>query len=278
MDAHLSTRVVVSLPGGVAEQGQRLREAELRPLSGREEDWLVRNPVAPSALSVTRLLSGCLLRVGDHEVTTESVRQLLVGDRDFLVLNLRRLTLGENFHAVVTCPACDKKMDVSFKATDVPIETPAKVEASYELRLAAAADRERTVRFRLPTGADQESVLGVSVESAVDRLLSRCLLDDGGLPLDQDERQQLVDAIESHAPRVELELALQCPECEKDFVFPFDTTAFFLQELRSNGRNLLREIHSLAFYYHWSEAEILNLDRERRRAYLSLLTDELRGS
>ncbi len=278
MEQDFSTRVLVSLPGGLAEAGQWLREAEVRPLTGREEDWLVHNPNAPSALSVTRLLSGCLARVGERAATVERIRQMLVGDRDFLMLNLRRLTMGEDFHAVVACPACGKNMDVNFKATDVPIERPAMVEASYELRLAGESGRERTVRFRLPTGADQEAALGVPAQDAAGIILTRCLLDDGGLALNQDERLQLEDAMEGQAPKIELELALSCPECAQEFIFPFDTTAFFLQELRSNGRNLLREIHGLAFCYHWSEAEILNLDRERRRAYLSLLSDELRGA
>jgi hypothetical protein len=277
MEGNFSTPVVVSLPGGVAQGGEWLREAELRPLTGIEEDWLLRNPTAPSNLSVTRLLTGCLLRVGKHSSTPDVVRQLLVGDRDYLVLNLRRLTIGDDFCAVVACAACGKNMDVCFKGTEVPIEKPATVKPTYELQLTGVPARERTVRFRLPTGADQESVLGSPLEVAVDMLLGRCLLDDAGLALNQDESQQVMDTIERQAPKIELELALSCPECKQEFVFPFDTTAFFLQELRSHSGNLLREIHSLAFYYHWSEAEILKLDRARRRAYLSLLTDELRG-
>jgi len=59
-------------------------------------------------------------------------------------------------------------------------------------------------------------------------------------------------------------------------VAPFDTTAFFFSEMKINGGQLLREIHSLAFYYHWSEAEIMGLPRDRRRAYLGLLRDALR--
>ena len=278
MSDSLSTRVVVCLPGGMAEEDQWVREAELRALTGREEDWLVRHPATPSALSVTQLLSGCLLRLGGHAVTRDGVRQLLVGDRDFLVLTLRQLTMGENFHVVVSCPTCNKKIDVTFSTTNVPIEKPGTMQAIYELCIAPGSPRERTVRFRLPTGADQEAVLGSPMETAVEVLLDRCVIDDGGLPLNEGERVLLGDAIERHAPKVELELALKCPECEQEFVYPFDITAFFLQELRSNGRHLLREIHSLAFYYHWSEADILNLDRERRRAYLSLLTDELRGT
>ena len=47
--------------------------------------------------------------------------------------------------------------------------------------------------------------------------------------------------------------------------------------MRIAGGQLFREVHSLAFYYHWTEAEILGLARERRRMYLSLLSDAVRG-
>ena len=57
---------------------------------------------------------------------------------------------------------------------------------------------------------------------------------------------------------------------------PFDLTAFFFDEMRVSSRQLLREVHTLAFYYHWSESEILGLRRTRRREYLELLSEALR--
>ena len=57
---------------------------------------------------------------------------------------------------------------------------------------------------------------------------------------------------------------------------PFDTTAFFLEEMRVNAKVFLQEVHTLASYYHWSEADILGLRRDRRRTYLALLSDALR--
>ena len=128
----------------------------------------------------------------------------------------------------------------------------------------------------MPTGGDQEAVVGLSPEAGRARLLELCLLSDGGLPLDVAEAEAVEDAIERAAPRLDLDLDLECPYCGAIFALPFDTTSFFLQEVRSGSRTLLREFHSLAFHYHWSEPEILALDRGRRRAYLSLLTDELR--
>jgi hypothetical protein len=275
MHAFGSTSIAVSLPGGVAaEDGEWLREAELRALSGQEEDWLIRNSRAPSVLAVTFLLRGCLVSLGRREATPELIDRLLVGDREFLILQLRRITLGEEFTAVVSCPACSVKMDTSFRAEDVPVEHGADVAGPFSFELQSDG-RQRRIHFRLPTGTDQEAVLDLPSSGAGDALLKLCLLDDGGMPLNDDERSVLSDAIERCAPKVELELDLTCPSCRQPFVLPFDTTAFFLQELRSNDRNLLQEFHSLAFHYHWSQTEILGIDRERRRKYLSLLTDEL---
>jgi hypothetical protein len=42
----------------------------------------------------------------------------------------------------------------------------------------------------------------------------------------------------------------------------------------THARRLLREVHELARAYHWSEADILRLDRRRRRRYLALLESD----
>jgi hypothetical protein len=118
-------------------------------------------------------------------------------------------------------------------------------------------------------------LFGLGLPEAAVTLLDRCVLDNGGIPLCTDERDALATEMDRLAPQLDLELDLTCPECAIQFLAPFDTTAFFLSEMRINGQQLLREIHSLAFYYHWSEMEIMTLPRDRRRAYLSLLSDAL---
>lgn len=264
----------VTLPGGlVLEADHPLHTAELRPLTGREEDWLVHHPSVPSATAVTCLLSNCLLRLDTVTSSRELVGKLLVGDRDYLVLQLRRLTLGDEFRAVVLCPQCQAPMDVTFHAEEIPVETRRQTASHYSCHLPSRAAKKRAVRYRLPTGSDQEAVLGLDPVAGVDALLERCLLDP--VRLTRKERQLLMDEMEKQAPSVELDLNLQCPNCSHAFIAPFDTTAFFLQEIRSGARHLLREFHTLAFHYHWSEAEILRLERSRRRTYLSLVSDEL---
>ncbi|HEV2962508.1 MAG TPA: hypothetical protein VG649_11825 [Candidatus Angelobacter sp.] len=263
---------VVMLPGGVVlEDGHCFRSATLRPLAGREEEWLAHHPQTPNAAKVTWLLQACLLELDDAPVTLELVRQLLVGDRDYLVLQLRRFTLGDDIHAVIRCPACENKMDTDFRASEVAVESRPQTAAAYTLNVS-----DRVVRFRLPTGGDQETVLGMPDEAAADELFNRCLLDDGGKKLSAEERLATIEVMERLAPHVELELDLTCPDCNHRFLQPFDTTAYFFDELSVNSRQLLREVHALALYYHWSESDILSLRRDRRREYLGLLHDSLR--
>lgn len=264
------------LPGGVVvDDGRRLAETELRPLSGREEEWLVETRHLPNAHAVTAVLGACIVRVGDIPGSRELARRMLIGDRDYAMLQLRRLTFGESIVAVFVCPACDAKMDTTFETPDIPVERRPQAATCYSVHLDAGGC-ERTLRIRLPTGADQEAVAGQDSEAAVDELLRRCVLDHDPRDLSEMDRASLIDAMEGLAPQVELELELVCPECHAAFLAPFDCAGFFLDEVRTGSRTLVREIHELAFNYHWSKAEILTLTRAQRRAYLALISDARR--
>jgi hypothetical protein len=265
-----------TLPGGlVVGDGRTVREADLRPLTGKEEEWLASQPSAPIAHAVTRLLGGCLLRVESAPGSVDLARRLLVADREYLMLQLRRMTFGDTIGLVAGCPVCAARMDVDVPAAEVPVVYRPQAAATYERALAAGDGRTRTVHFRLPTGADQEAVAHLAGLAAVDALMERCVLDDGGLPLTVAERQEVEDAMEELAPHLDVELDLTCPECGHAFTLPFDVPAFFIAELRRHGRHLLAEVHTLALYYHWSEAAILRLTQTRRRAYLGLLSEAL---
>jgi hypothetical protein len=76
-------------------------------------------------------------------------------------------------------------------------------------------------------------------------------------------------------PQAELTLNLSCPECGHDFSALFDTASYFFQELAGRTRYLYQEVHLLAFYHHWSEAEIMSMPSQRRRQYLEILGETL---
>ncbi|MCK4762160.1 MAG: hypothetical protein KAW12_08185, partial [Candidatus Aminicenantes bacterium] len=72
-----------------------------------------------------------------------------------------------------------------------------------------------------------------------------------------------------------LEMEIVCAECGKEFSYPFDLYGFFLDEVRKGIEFLYREVHLLAYHYHWSEQEILAMSRQKRRMYIEILADEI---
>ena len=270
MPATQLTDGVCDLPGGLVLNGRRLGRAELRPLTGREEEWVTQHATTPSAHIATKLLSACFVRLDDVPVNSEMIGKLLVGDRDYLILQLRRMTLGDHFAAVFSCPACKRAMDVEFLAQDIAVEPRPQTAATYTWQ-----GSPRYVNYRLPNGADQEAVADLSPSEAVEALIARCV-DRDFSPLTDEERAAIIAEMDRLAPQIDLELDLNCPECGHSFTTPFDCTSFFFSELRAQSRHLMREVHYLALHYHWSESEILNLQRDRRRGYLALLNETLR--
>jgi hypothetical protein len=284
--------MICVLPAGLVVDGVRHREAELRGLSGREEELLA--AAVPGAAAVTAVLARCLSRIGAVEpVDAALVRGLLVADRQVLLLRLREATFGELVRGSVPCPwpDCGTRVAVSFSTGDVPVVEAAEPGPVFHRTLSAEAmpgrgEHEREVSFRLPVGADQEALGATAARSeaeALTGLLAACLLTVGGVAVDAElvadlsprARSEIEEYMASLAPRVELVMDARCTACGRGFEVPFDLQAFFFGELTVTADMLRREVHHLAFHYHWSEREILEMGRERRRGYLDVLADEL---
>jgi len=286
------------LPGGyVDESGILHREVALAPLSGREEELLAEQRPAGSTVLVTAVLSRCVRRLGAMSpVPVELLDRLLVADRQYLLLKLREITLGARVQATICCPwaDCRQKIDIDFSLQDIPVWESQEKGPAYTMELSPeAAYRDepgqvyRTITFRLPNGKDQEVVSPLVADDAAQAfaiLLTRCIQRVGPWeppgdalvrrlsPLAQQEIERQMEAV---APKVELTMEGQCRECGRDFAVPFDPQAFFFSELRASRDLLYREVHYLAYYYHWSEKEIMAMPRDKRRRYIEVLADEL---
>lgn len=270
-----SIEASVTLPGGLLiDGGSPLRNAVIRPPTGREEEWLeAQRGTGPA--TVTALIEACLVDLEGATVNRDLARRLLAGDRDYLVLELRRMSLGDEVQAVVSCPHCDEKLDVDFRISDVPVKVRPATSETYDIVVGHGRATRRRIRFRLPTGADQEAMAEAVGPDPVDLLLRRCVVEVDPESIGDADREAVAEAMGEHAPEIDLELDLTCPACETAFIVPFDTTGFFLSELRRTGRQMLRQVHLLALHYHWTEADILSLPSVRRRRYLAMLGESV---
>jgi hypothetical protein len=103
----------VTLPIGFTDQTGRVhRLATIRKMRGHEEALLYDTSYSAGKL-VTELLRCCLVRLGDLEsVNADDVSQLYTADRNYLLLELRRITLGDKLSAVYICPRCSNNISV----------------------------------------------------------------------------------------------------------------------------------------------------------------------
>lgn len=276
----------VAIPGGVwPDDSQRtdepLRELALRAVGGEDEAFLL--DTAEDAAPCERA-SALLARCLDRPDAANIARALTVGDREALLLQLRRITLGETFDCLLKCPAADCAERMEFELSVSDLLTPAYAEVRREYELALDLDGARYhVLFRLPTAEDLDRSAAFArgdPDRGAQSLLERCVLratrDESPASVEAltpDVRSAIAAKMVERDPQAEIELDLACPSCNTAFSIVFDTAMFFLQELDERAAQLMQDVHSLASHYHWSEREILRMPRGRRTRYLELVAD-----
>ncbi len=280
----MSERVV--LPNGFWSNEAHCREAKLRPLNGDDEEFLAESSVTmlPVARS-TNLLARCLISLEPGGlVTPEMVGHLTVGDREALLLHLRRLSFGDRLHAVLNCPHpdCGELMDLDLYASDLLRLPGRNPEPEYEHTVEHDGKTLR-VLFRLPTVSDQEMAslkARTDIDGAADLILRRCVksvVDENGASVDWTA--EMLDSLPVRMaeldPQAEMILDLTCPACGLSFSTFFDAGDYLFQEAGNDLNRLYHEVHLLALHYHWSESEIMGMGTLKRRRYLNLLLESL---
>jgi hypothetical protein len=283
--ARLGREVILS--GGAWLGGVCYRQAHIRPLVGADEAFLGElgerlRPAEEATALLARTVSGLGPAGADP---AEVVRALSVGDREALLLELRRLTRGDRLDCVVECPAtdCRERLDITLRVADLILPARPRSDERYE-RVVHENGTEYRAVFRLPTGADQEAACTLPDKDPRARALhllrqcvERAMTAEGRVVNDLPPlaAAELARRMAELDPQAELQLEITCPECGGHFVALFDAAAFLLEELAAERRMLYREVHALALHYHWSEAEIMAMTRHKRRLYLNLLDEAL---
>ncbi len=261
----------VQLPGGLPQQGAIHRNASFRALTGRLEQALIdaaKRQDRPGYVS--QVLGQVLANIGDIDADPGLAASLCVADRQYLMLRLAAMLDGEQMWLKVQCGHCDELFDIDVQRCDLPIKPAGDGYPLAKLRV--GGDR---IEVRVPTGADQARISDLSEADAIRQLVQHCLRRVNGKPapenyvdaLSDDEIDRIDEALDEVSPAVCDRLQVKCPECGREQYSELDHYA--LGSL--NEFFFYDEIHSLAFNYHWSEAEILDLPQPKRRLYLDLI-------
>ena len=204
--------------------------------------------------------TGRALALLDAAEPGQACAQLPIGARDAALLRLRTQLFGDDIAALAHCPACRAPLDVAFKCADVSTAH-SPDPGPHRLHMDGI-----DIAWRLPTSDD---LLAVAQRGdAAEALLLRCLESDA--PLSPQAAAALAQAIADADPQACIELALRCPDCGHDWNALFDIATFLWSEVSAMAHRLLRDVHTLARAYGWSEAEILGMSAQRRQCYLEL--------
>ena len=150
-----------TLPGGLIadplEPSRVVYDARVRELTGADEEDLIKARGVSWVRFLSTMLSRGVVEIGGEPATPELLRRLLVGDRDFLFMEIRRATYGSDLpYLGIECWKCQDSLDVQLTLDDIPLvkmKNPADREFSVPLRKGGHA------LVRLPVGSDQESAL-----------------------------------------------------------------------------------------------------------------------
>jgi hypothetical protein len=194
----------------------------------------------------------------------ESLADWPLGRRNSSLAELHCSTFGTSFQGWIGCPQCGEKLEFQMDGCAlIGRERPAPDEKvvvrGHSFRLPASRDLARAARETDP-------------KSAALRLLESCCMDTDESHVWSDEDMEAVGEKMALADTMaETRLQFHCPKCGSEWEETLDIVAFLWAEIEARAKRLLREIHTLAAVYGWTETEILSLSDLRRSTYLEMV-------
>lgn len=232
---------VTLIAGYIDPSGNRFTSAEVRELRGRDEEALAR---ALASGDITRYVDTIVrtgtIRIGelteevDAKEFAKALDSLLIGDRDLLTLQIRRLAYGDTMQLDVKCPwpecAAEFSVDYSFSA-DVPLrpwEQDDKSQRLFDIELPSGGVAE----IKPLDGRAQKAVFtpenGKKTPAELNTLLLRELVVsiDGKavkgvgpiLDMASKDRVHLLEWVNDNQPGPRYdEVKQECPDCVREF-------------------------------------------------------------
>lgn len=240
------TQGIFELPCGyLAPDGSLVTEARVREIQGTEEDLLAARNIS-GGKKLTQLIGNCLEQLGpmtDKPFLTRIAQELTVGDRTFLTLAIRRVTLGDVFPYEDQCPECKVKTVFSIDLSTLDVKKmPDPKQRVFDVALPSG----RSARYHVMTGKDEEQLSKVDIRDRLSAaiLVRLDLLE--GMPVTLDivkglgmrDRQFLREQFEDNEGGVDSSLELDCPNCGITFdseLDPGQTGFFFPSRVRKSS-------------------------------------------
>lgn len=212
----------------------------LREINGKDEEALNKGEIKKNpSKAVTLLLTRCVTSIGT--VTPKSVgakkwediiKSLYVGDQDFMILMLRKISISDEIEVRHECPHCKQKLQ-SFISVDELEIIPFKGEHTINFELPRGyKDKSGVVHkkgtMRLPTGLDREILTPLAKNNEAKAntvMLTRLCKFADGMPISDDvmsdlvlkDREYLTKLLADNTFGLDLSIEITCDSCGETF-------------------------------------------------------------
>ena len=159
---------------------------EIRPMTAREEDILTSRALIKKGTVITELIKSCLI---DRSI---NVSDLLLGDRNALMVAVRITGYGPDYTAEIQCNECSVKNQQIFNLAELPIKRLEldPITEGVNLFEFVLPHTKKKVHFRFTTGKDEEEQtalqekqkkLGLGGDTAVTTSLQQTIVSVDGV-------------------------------------------------------------------------------------------------
>ena len=231
------SEVVVALPGGyVTPTGEVLRTAEVRELTGKDEEAIAKS--GTYAKSLNTILARGTVKIGDQPATEVLLDGILSGDRDSILLGVYQATFGPTAVLDGYCNSCKDYKSVEIDLRE-DIQTKALLDPIND-REFIVEGKKATYSLRLPNGKAQKEIAnGMDRTSAeLDTLLLEyCVIKIGDKQVFHksevqniglaDRRQILTEILKRNPGPQFNDVKVSCDECGGEVVVPISIGTLF---------------------------------------------------
>ena len=212
--------------------------AEVRELNGADEEAIAK--LSDPGKALLAILERATVSVGDQPSTKQILGSLLAGDREALLLAIRKATFGSEVEVSTVCDKCpelqtfkiDLNKDVEVKTLEDPIR-----DRRFTVELKAGL-----AKVNLPTGDVQTQIINATDKNSAEldtMLLVACVTEIGDQPvlspnrirsLGITDRRLLLDEIANRNPGPQLsEIKKACGTCGQEVYLPLTLAELFRQ-------------------------------------------------
>tara|TARA_R110001592_G_scaffold270009_1_gene536304 strand:+ start:152 stop:1027 length:876 start_codon:yes stop_codon:yes gene_type:complete len=136
-----------------------LESVEIRAMTAREEDILTSKALIKKGTVITELIRSCLI---DKRINPDD---MILGDRNAVMVALRITGYGSDYAIEVGCPSCGERSKQNFNLSELPIKGLAQEPIAVGSNVFEAAmpkrndtDPDLTIRYRHMTGQDEQEI------------------------------------------------------------------------------------------------------------------------